>query len=68
LLNQEWQPQTIEAAVLALSEEFQPLTDLRASSQYRLFAAGQLLRRFYRESQESTGPSLREIAPVAELS
>lgn len=68
LLNQEWQPQTIEAAVLALSEDFQPLTDLRASSQYRLFAAGQLLRRFYRESQEHIGPSLREIAPVAELS
>jgi xanthine dehydrogenase small subunit len=68
LLNQPWQPQTVEAAVLALSEDFQPLTDLRASSEYRLFVAGQLLRRFYRESQGTNIPSLRDISPVAELS
>ncbi|HEY0685940.1 MAG TPA: xanthine dehydrogenase small subunit [Steroidobacter sp.] len=68
LLNQKWQPQTVEAAVLALNEDFRPLTDLRASSHYRLLVAGQLLRRFYRESQGNTAASLRQIAPVAELS
>jgi xanthine dehydrogenase small subunit len=68
LLNHDWQPQTVEAAVLALSEDFHPLTDLRASSQYRLLVAGQLLRRFYRESQGENTLPLREISPVAELS
>ena len=33
----------------ALAADFKPLTDLRASSAYRLQAAGNLLRRFYLE-------------------
>ena len=37
-------------AAAALAEDFQPLTDLRASSAFRLQAAGNLLRRFYFET------------------
>lgn len=64
LLDQEWRPQTIETAVRALAEDFQPLSDLRASSEYRTLAAAQLLRRFYRQTQSETIVSLRELAPV----
>jgi xanthine dehydrogenase small subunit len=67
LLNQEWQERTIEAAVAALAEDFQPLTDLRASSDYRMLAAGHLLRRFYRETQGNISQSLRDTTPVTEL-
>jgi xanthine dehydrogenase small subunit len=41
---------TIDDAVLALTRDFQPLTDMRASSGYRATVAGNLLRRFFVES------------------
>jgi len=65
LTGKQWCAETVEAAVTALDEDFQPLSDLRASKEYRLQAAGQLLRRFYRESLGDTGSSLRSLAPVA---
>jgi xanthine dehydrogenase small subunit len=65
LIGMQWCAETIEAAVAALSEDFQPLSDLRASKDYRLLSAGQLLRRFYRESQGEATLSLRTLAPVA---
>lgn len=71
LLDQEWHARSIEKAIDALAEDFQPLTDLRASSEYRMLAAAHLLRRFYRESQETIGArgqSLRDLTPVPELS
>jgi xanthine dehydrogenase small subunit len=68
LLNQEWHERTIASAIDALTEDFQPLTDLRASSEYRMLTAGHLLRRFYRESLGKSGRSLRNLTPVTELS
>jgi xanthine dehydrogenase small subunit len=46
-----WTPQGIDAAVAALAADFQPLSDLRASGEYRLRMAGNLLRRFYLQQQ-----------------
>ena len=65
LLNMQWCDETIEAAVAALNEEFQPLSDLRASKEYRLLAAGQLLRRFYRETRDGATLSLQTLTAVA---
>jgi xanthine dehydrogenase small subunit len=56
LLGARWDPATIEAAVSALAQDFQPLSDLRASSAYRLRVAGNLLRRFHREHDASGLP------------
>jgi xanthine dehydrogenase small subunit len=61
---------TVDAAVEKLAEDFKPLTDMRASSAYRLLAAGNLLRRFYLEHSGShggsTGPTrTTEIAAVS---
>ena len=64
LLNEQWCAETVEAAVAALNEDFQPLSDLRASKEYRLSAAGQLLRRFYRETQGEAPLSLQALTPV----
>jgi xanthine dehydrogenase small subunit len=55
LHKQPWSVQSIEAAVAALSSDFKPLTDLRARSDYRLRAAGNLLRRFYLQHTGSLG-------------
>jgi xanthine dehydrogenase small subunit len=50
LTGRPWNLDSIETAAAALAEDFLPLTDLRASSAYRLQAAGNLLRRFYFET------------------
>jgi len=56
LLAVGWTPQGIEAAVAALATDFKPLSDLRASGDYRLRAAGGLLQRFYRQQRPAGRP------------
>jgi xanthine dehydrogenase small subunit len=53
---------TIDMAVARLAEDFKPLTDLRASSAYRLQAAGNLLRRFHLEHGGSGEPTRTQAA------
>ena len=61
-----WGEASITAAIDALSEDFRPLNDMRASEAYRMRAAGSLLRRFYLENTATPGPSaLRTQAAVA---
>jgi xanthine dehydrogenase small subunit len=58
LLGAPWNEASINFAVTQLAEDFKPLTDMRASSAYRLQAAGNLLRRFYFEHDGgSRGPT-----------
>jgi len=47
LIGQPWNEATLETACGALSEDFQPLSDMRASAAYRSRTAGALLRRFW---------------------
>jgi xanthine dehydrogenase small subunit len=61
LMGAEWSEAGIAAAVAALGADFQPLTDLRATSAYRLRAARNLLRRFYLE-HDGGGAALRNAA------
>jgi xanthine dehydrogenase small subunit len=49
LIGAPWNQSTIETAIGALADDFRPLTDMRASSSYRLRSAENLLRRFYLE-------------------
>ena len=44
------------------AEDFQPLTDWRASADYRLTVARNLLRRFYLESTGEPASLIREVA------
>lgn len=57
LNGQRWTRENFETAAAALAEDFEPLTDWRASSQYRKLTAQNLLRRFYLEQDaQSTAP------------
>ncbi|MEJ8569712.1 xanthine dehydrogenase small subunit [Elongatibacter sediminis] len=50
LLGQVWSEDAIEHAREAMADDFEPLSDWRASSSYRMLAARNLLRRFWLES------------------
>lgn len=51
LLGHNWNASTVRAAMAALRGEFAPISDMRASSAYRSEVLGNLLWRFWLESQ-----------------
>ena len=64
LIGQRWSLQAMERAAQALSKDFQPLSDMRASRDYRLQAAqNTLLRCFYERNGEL--PDLQRVASIA---
>ncbi|MFN3673581.1 MAG: FAD binding domain-containing protein, partial [Bosea sp. (in: a-proteobacteria)] len=52
LIGRPWNEDAVTAAIAALSADFTPLSDMRASAGYRLTVAGNLLRRFLIETCE----------------
>ncbi|WP_394886943.1 xanthine dehydrogenase small subunit [Mesorhizobium sp. AaZ16] len=56
LRGRPWSEATVEAALDAYEKDFTPLTDMRASAEYRMLVAKNLLRRFYLESTGTTAP------------
>ncbi|GFE63382.1 xanthine dehydrogenase small subunit [Litoreibacter roseus] len=50
LIGKAWTEDNIEAALAAFDEDFQPLSDMRASADYRMKTAKNMLRRAYVES------------------
>ena len=57
-----WYPDVIERACAALAEDFTPLSDWRASSEYRMLAAQNLLRRYFHDLS-GVPVSVLEVAP-----
>jgi xanthine dehydrogenase small subunit len=57
LIGQPWSEAAAEAAADALSQDYQPLSDLRGSDGYRLAVAGNLLRRLWIESTSPDEPT-----------
>jgi len=51
LVDQPWTQAAVNAAKAALADDFNPLTDMRASAAYRLQVAGNLLQRFWLETR-----------------
>lgn len=47
LFGQVWSETAIAQAMQALQQDFQPLTDMRASAEYRSLVAANLLRKFF---------------------
>ena len=51
-----WNQETIKQAMQAMLKDFTPLTDMRASAQYRMRVAQNLLQRFFLEQEPTPYP------------
>jgi xanthine dehydrogenase small subunit len=65
LVNEEWNEANVKAAMRALDVDFQPLTDMRASSEYRSKVARNVLWRFFLETREDSPLALRDVNAFA---
>jgi xanthine dehydrogenase small subunit len=61
LLGQPWNAATVKAAIQVLRQEFTPISDMRASAAYRTEVLGNLLQRYWLESQGGTDTSLETL-------
>lgn len=65
LRGQDWTQASVNRAIAVLRDEFEPISDLRASADYRRTVLGHLLQRFWHQSQgqESTELAVPEPLP-----
>jgi xanthine dehydrogenase small subunit len=61
LIGQPWTPATVQHAMQTLRAEFAPISDMRASAAYRSTVLGNLLQRFWLESQGTTQADIRSL-------
>ena len=62
LIGRPLSSDTLEAAARALTDDFTPLTDLRATAAYRMHVAQNLLRRFWLETSGQNPLRLEDIS------
>ena len=62
LLGQPWNEATVRSAMAAVASEFEPLTDLRGSAEYRRAVASNLLLRLFLDTAPPAGPVLLDAA------
>jgi xanthine dehydrogenase small subunit len=68
LLGQVWNADTVMAAQASLRTEFQPISDMRASASYRQTLLGNLLQRFWLETQGQQTINLEDMHSLEALS
>ena len=56
LIGQKWSMEAVEAALPAFERDFTPLSDMRASAEYRMLVAKNLLKRFFLETTGTAKP------------
>jgi len=61
LVGQPWSAATAQKAATALRAEFSPISDMRASAAYRTEVLGNLLQRYWLESQGQQIVSLERL-------
>ncbi len=64
--GKDWSKATIERAMAVLRGEFSPISDMRASSAYRTLVLGNLLQRYWLESQGLQQINLESFASGVE--
>ena len=62
LAGKPWTQATIDAAMAVLGEDYQPISDMRASADYRLLTARNLVQRFFLDSTGQGQRLRREVA------
>jgi xanthine dehydrogenase small subunit len=65
LRDQPWSRQTLEQAIKTLREEFEPISDMRASAAYRRQVLGNLLERLWLQTQGHDAINLESVQPGA---
>ena len=63
LQGKEWNEVTVRNAMQMMQQDYQPLSDMRASAEYRLMSAENLLYRFYLDTQQSTQADNSNLSP-----
>jgi xanthine dehydrogenase small subunit len=58
LVGAAWDEATVQKAMLAMEQDYQPMTDMRATKEYRLTTAKNLLYRFFLETTGEPALSL----------
>lgn len=66
LVGKPWDEATIDAATAAFDSDFTPLSDWRASAQYRMLTTKNLLKRFFLETRGEAAQITRYEATLAE--
>ena len=66
LLGRNWSEQAASDAAAVLRAEFQPISDMRAGAAYRSQVLGNLVRRYWLESQGAQNINLELFSPVRE--
>ena len=67
LIGQRWSAALADQAAAALRAEFQPISDMRASASYRHTVLGNLMQRFWLESQGAQAINLESFALQGEI-
>ena len=67
LLGSKWNEKNLALAMATLAEDFSPLSDVRASSDYRLKVAQNLLTRFYLETQPGQSGAVSQVNRLNDL-
>jgi xanthine dehydrogenase small subunit len=62
LMGQVWNEELIEKGMAVFAQDYQPLSDVRGSAEYRLLCAQNLLKRFYLETQGQVHNLKRGVA------
>ena len=62
LINQPWTAETITHAATKFGQDYTPMSDMRASADYRLQTAQNLLHRYFAE-RSGQATNVREVTP-----
>jgi xanthine dehydrogenase small subunit len=65
LNGKTWDEPTLKHAMELLAQDYAPLTDMRASNEYRMKTAQNLLRRFWLETRADAPLDTRSVSPFA---
>jgi xanthine dehydrogenase small subunit len=63
--GQRWTESTVNAAMAAMAQDYKPLSDMRASGEYRMKAAQNLLKRYWFETRQDAPLSNAEVNAFA---
>ena len=63
--GQRWTEATVNAAMAAMAQDYKPLSDMRASGEYRMKAAQNLLKRYWFETRQDAPLAPAEVNAFA---